>query len=461
MTNKNFRQFQDKNILSFLNKNKRLSYAGKQWLIQSLDPFHDSVITKTGLPDTENSKSIVVCTSKEFTISAPPGLSSGTWDCNIFTLNELGAINVSSTNIDTSYSITNVGTSTNNILFSTLNYLSFPTGTNPINFSGNTSILNTNCSYSSLQPDNIDSNSRLVGMGFEVHNSTAEMYLQGEVFCYRQPQEIQAIAGYGQPYPAGQTNTASQVILVIGDSGYVSRLPPLTLSQVEQYPDTKSWNAKEGSYSVATMDPTINPFCERRNGCRIFSSFAEYNSSSSNNSLISTSYSTNTIGITAGSTTTTTRSSGWTKPTPIDTVGAYYTGLSLQTSLVVTVKFFVEFVPNFNDTTLVNLAKPSPCYDPVALQLYTYARCAMPPGVPVNQNNLGEWFSKVVHWMGDHAETIGSVAGTLIPEAALAGKITAIVAQQMKGLINHANSSIKQVKNTVKKEVKKDVKRLK
>jgi len=81
--------------------------------------------------------------------------------------------------------------------------------------------------------------------------------------------------------------------------------------------------------------------------------------------------------------------------------GAFFTGLSTQSSLTVNWNIFVERFPSQLNTELVVLAQPSPCYCPAVFELYKVAMGYSPPGVPVKENGLGDWFAEVVSGAAD------------------------------------------------------------
>jgi len=76
--------------------------------------------------------------------------------------------------------------------------------------------------------------------------------------------------------------------------------------------------------------------------------------------------------------------------------GAYFTGLNKQSTIQLTVNYYVERYPSPSDQDLVVLASPSPGYDPCALELYSRTISKMPVGVPQGLNPLGEWFKEVL-----------------------------------------------------------------
>lgn len=60
-----------------------LTPTGKNWLIQAVDPFHDSEIPHTGFPDLSCSSSVTQCIQVSGNIQCPSAITTGTWDCNI------------------------------------------------------------------------------------------------------------------------------------------------------------------------------------------------------------------------------------------------------------------------------------------------------------------------------------------------------------------------------------------
>jgi hypothetical protein len=90
----------------------------------------------------------------------------------------------------------------------------------------------------------------------------------------------------------------------------------------------------------------------------------------------------------------------------MSTAGAYFTGLSPQTTLFVTWRVGLERLPAANKPTFLALAQPSATYDPNALLLYNLIANHLPPGCPQGWNDLGKWFN-----------TIANVAKQVIPSA--------------------------------------------
>jgi hypothetical protein len=90
-----------------------------------------------------------------------------------------------------------------------------------------------------------------------------------------------------------------------------------------------------------------------------------------------------------------------TKLYPIQQVGAFFQGLSEETTLSISMNVFVETFPTVAEPEILVLATPSACYDPVALQIFSNALSVLPVGVPAGFNPFGEWFTDIVSTLSD------------------------------------------------------------
>lgn len=81
----------------------------------------------------------------------------------------------------------------------------------------------------------------------------------------------------------------------------------------------------------------------------------------------------------------------------MNTTGAYFTGLSEQTTLFVTWRVGIERLPAANKPAFLALAQPSATFDPNALVLYNMVANVLPPGCPQGYNDMGKWF----RWISD------------------------------------------------------------
>jgi hypothetical protein len=81
---------------------------------------------------------------------------------------------------------------------------------------------------------------------------------------------------------------------------------------------------------------------------------------------------------------------------PFDVSGMIFSGLSGQSTLQVTARYYLERVPSANDINLITLTSLSNTFDPKILELYSRCVSEMPVAVAVGENPLGEWFDTLM-----------------------------------------------------------------
>lgn len=361
----------------------------KGWLISALDPFHDHTFEIEGLPDQYGGSTCVQLIKKQVQITAPTIMGpSGTWECMVWTAPTLDSrtAHLWTTNpqvsrqyptnatgglgtVNISKSVTEPGTTL------------MPGGgvvpwSQPFGWS-------TVC-FSPTDDGNTFSLMRLVGGGFEVHNTTAELYKGGSVSVFSQPQASQQLANCAIYHdfvtsPTGVTQGAINK----------GRLPPASVADVISNTTAKSWNAdygayvpfrlqtQEAGYGIVTSRPLILGYAE----------------DSSSNAIHYNAYGTewdHNVPATGFG-----RSDLPVRHQPMHTVGAFFSGLLPQATLTLDIRFFVEIAPTPSNQTLLSLARPSPPFDPVALEIYTRALGYLLPGCMVNENADGDWWKSV------------------------------------------------------------------
>lgn len=375
-------------ILDKLEKAHGLSEAGKEWLVSACDPFHDFDIHLAGYPDVSTDASVVQLIKKQMVIAKPAALAAGNWDCRIdlnsfmYGVQAGNAFVINSTNRVTSdTTVTGVpGMPMSGVCATAV------TSGSPITpGSPGVQVDNMTCTEFLTGP------SRVIGMAIEVTNTTADIYKQGSVTVYRKPNvnTLKQI-NYYRATPASDYNT-----MYISQSGH-----PPTLADANLYYGSRTWTAAEGCYVIGRQNGVDNPF-------------ANNNSLPGAVGYAGVFYATNPI----------TDTQGWASsfPTPFDLSGAFFTGLSDQTTLNVTVRWILERQPLSNTPDLLVLATPSPGYDPLALEIYTRAMAQMPPGCRISENPLGEWFKKVLKGVSEWAPKIGSALSNVVPGAGILG----------------------------------------
>jgi hypothetical protein len=259
--------------------------------------------------------------------------------------------------------------------------------------------------YFELQPEDYCVY-RVVYSGFEVVNTTAMIHLQGAVTCYE----------YGNEYQTSQVHRTAvspdhDTTVYGNQSVNVFRLPPNKLEEAKIMPSAHTWAAKDGCYCIAKFQQD-NPFqgvTQRNYVLQQNVAIGEANSGfvSVVGNLRGGSFASPGIGFTD-----TSMNPSYASAIPathfsrMNTAGAYFTGLSPQTTLMVTWRVGLERLPSANSPLMLSLAKPSAAFDPNALVLYNLIAAKLPPGVPQNYNDIGKWFSM-----------ISNVARTVIPAA--------------------------------------------
>jgi len=251
----------------------------------------------------------------------------------------------------------------------------------------------------------------LIATGVEVVNTTAALYKGGAVTVYRSPCPKSTMTG--ETY----SGTSDPVLNSLG-SFPVGILPPSTQANASLFPNSKTWGAEEGVYIVGALNTTENPY---------------YTPAPGISGLLSP---TSAASMEAGT--------GWVgylprilKPDspadnhdlsacstvwPWDVSGCVFSGLNENSTLQVTVRYYIERHPSIAEPDLLVLAR-TPCpYDPTVQEIYARAMHELPVGVPVGMNPLGEWFNEVLDAVATWAPQIGSAVGNIIPGANIVGK---------------------------------------
>jgi hypothetical protein len=412
-----------------------LSEAGREWLTRSLDPFHDTLEKAAGYPDMDMSASVVQEVNLTMQISAPPGLASGAnWDCHIFNLVDF-AQGYGTSGLNWSYFIpTSMGLKSfvsspgiTSIPPTGVIALSGPAGSallpnmsaNPTNLLG-VSTVNAG-SY-------ITGKCRCIAGGFEVINTTAPLYAQGLITCYRMPQSFTPM--FVQNVATLQSGTGSSYDLT---PALAVELPPGSVDKALILPSSKQWDAKRGAYCVFTLSSGDVPLQSFDTRTRLY--LANNNPTSSAIPALAQAINPANSGGNMGA-----------YLSRFNTSGVYLTGLSPQTTLQVNVKFIVEAVPGQNNQ-LVTLAQPSPPYDPDALELYAHMTRHLPPGVPQDENPAGEWWKNVLGTIGELATS----ASAIHPLFGAAGVILKSVPQVIGHVQRIANGTDPIAKKAIEK----------
>jgi len=379
---------------------KGLTPDGSKWIIEALDGFHDRDIGHRGYPDMSSSKSVVQECKIQFQIAAPAVAVGGNWDCQITALNEL------------CYSFDEQGSGYGSPSQGLLQFTGNIYGIAPF-------IISTNIAGSDTMPGNYSATFstatwqgvnfnqflengpvRCIGQSFEVHNTTAEINKQGTCTVYKMPQN--KTLNFWNFQRGGP---------ILEYPIWTSNMPPINASSALLLSGSRQWDASEGCLVNCCMNDMSNPFCEPANFGHWYSTVSSLPTGIPPITEISAA-----IGSLSKYSTDGQSFAAQSLPTPFDTSGAFFSGLSNATTLTVTFKLLLEVTPEA-ETDLVTVAQPSAAYDPDALKLYALCIRELPPGVKVADNASGDWFRGILGVIRDVAPAFGPL-GSVIGNAA-------------------------------------------
>jgi hypothetical protein len=465
---------------------RQITDEGCDWLKFALDPFHDLQLDSLkGYPDVTTEPTVIVKVRQAIEISAPKDLPAGNWDCHIalspidwarpngFVTEVASGINGYNAMAETYPQGAGAGAPAGQInqigdlagggtgkgVTGRLDGLvinSVPAGASDggdMTFTPGHMPLKAAAGYAceNIVLDNyLDFDAtdlgvyRLVYSGFEVVNTTAQIYKQGAVTVYEYGHSFEnAQATVPWDKNAAAVPPASQTMFNSLATNQF-RSPPNTIAEAKIMPGAHTWAAQDGCYCTSKFLGD-NPFQGTTNRNYIIQQNQE-------SAGVDSGYGNTQIGNTVGSFvspgfigninsqivgTLNDQDYGG-KPgataapsthfSRMSTAGAYFTGLSKETTLFVTWRVGLERLPAANKPTFLALAQPSATYDPQALLLYNLIANHLPPGCPQGWNDLGRWFN-----------TIASIAKRVIPGAFPLVSTAQMILHGL-GAVNHAKS---------------------
>jgi len=389
-------------MLESMVKSRTLTPGGLNWLVVASDPFHDSPIVCDGYPDVLTSSTITQCVTLSADVAVPTGVL-GNWDCHVFMNPCTPSFDLVSPLVFFRSLVVNSGVvsqdGTGIQLFAGFNAISVPNGAD-----WRASAVGSTTPQISFPDSFFAGYTRLVAAGFEVVNTTAELYKQGSVVSYRAPSVVSESTMY---FPSVTTYVPTEF----------GSLPPSTTATATLFPNSRTWGAIDGVYSISTMNSTQNGFVVPT------PKYAGLMSTPTPNELATD---TPRLCYLPNSTTTTTGPCN--HSLPFDLNGCIFSGLNVNSTLRVTARYYFERAPATSDPNLLVLARPSPPYDPVALELYSRLIVDMPVACRVDDNPMGEWFADLLAHLGSVAPMLGAALTPFFPAAGAIGTVLGKVA---------------------------------
>lgn len=341
-----------------------------EWMESALDPFPDDERRIAGYPDMISGKSIVQAFRQKVTVNGP---GSGNWDCSIscdgyFNSNPVQLCGVNGGIITPgSGPLYNLGGIQVRWAASGTN-LYLPT------------VQNASCMAPVVA---FTSPYRVIATAVEIWNTTAPLYKQGNVVVWRQPRQA---GDWGAlPY----ANLAATTFVAPSKTYDVPTIPENPTNALILQ-GSKSWSAEKGVYMVGTLCQQEIPVQELDFSTTY--SGAYYSSNGNNYATV--------VTPTAQGTVTYPVVSSSCQDTSFNQFGAYFTGLSQQTTLDVVWHYIVERFPQATQTDLVTMASNSCPFDPKCLELYSKTIYHLPVGVWVEENGLGDWICECADVLG-------------------------------------------------------------
>jgi hypothetical protein len=422
-------------LLDRLVQAEKLTQKGRDWLIAALDPMHDTQLPNlAGWPDIEDQASVVRCYKQSVTVSCPNAIS-GNWDLVMQTYPVLNEKNTFVTGSRYNNAITSF--SSDSVPIGALRYSIYDPGSQW----DLATTASDAAGYGVIPlPDLVASgNGRLLGMGFEVTNTTAEIYRQGTAYVWRTPQQQNGDGLWGvrravdivtpdpesmirRSFPQGESMfgalspdvTTTTIVIMDGMLGTQVQWTPPQAQSIMLLPGSRSWEAAKGCYCVVPFISAENPVVPPDYKQPIIVDVFDSNLAAPNNTTDIAAVPPSTVTVAGAALYGIYNPVKW---APVHSSGAAFLGLSNQSTMTITVNMYYEYFPQSSDVSLVTLAKPSAAYDPVALELYSIALSQMPVGVEASMNGLGDWFAGIV---STYAPAIGAALTPIFGPGALA-----------------------------------------
>lgn len=384
-------------LMNSLVRAGKLTETGKAYCFQTTDPYHDKDIAPTGMPDAYMARSVCEKVKQKITIKKNANLPAGNWDCNVFSLPWVDEQTIH--RYQMRKNVLTGGSGAGEVAYGPVGGIiacQMATG-QPTSISKSSTPGSENW-FDCLMVDRefLDGPCRVVSAGFEVTNTTSELYKQGDVSVYRVPEPQRERVTMSISSNAAAPYTTHAVTF----SAELHSKFPTTVGEAEYMVGTRTWEAADGCYIPLTLAGLENPVRGSDSSCVVLRTGAESGSFTPSALTGSTDPQFSpTIPYPRACVTT-----------PFNMGGAYFTGLSEQTTLTITAIWYIERFPTTLQKQLSVLAKPPPLYDPIAFEIYNAMMREMPVGVMVKENGLGDWFAEVV---GNVAPMIEGILGAI------------------------------------------------
>lgn len=386
---------------------RQLSESGRNFVIQSTDPFHDYPFGTPQIPDGKLQSSFVKKYNRQLVLKCPFDLGANqTWNVNFFTSPYLqGAGQV----YDYSNDVGSLAPFpvTKNIELSPVMYVA--------TLIENGKVADVKFGTLALNDPTLSDNTvytRVVGLGFEVHDVTAELYKQGACTVWKTTNP-----NTYDPVPYGAYDAQGfhkQFLLHSMNCGEI----PATAADVVSIQNSHTWESKEGAYVVADIRGYDIQSVSDSSGL-IYVGDNQQSDLPRNTCFVigATNYFLETSSIVSFTPS---------RAASINPSGALFSGLGPNSTLRLDLRCGVEMAPGLGSSSN-SLATGCPEADPAAIALVLRSRSLLPAGVRVAENSFGDWFRRIARLAADIVPTIlGFIPQTRMIAPAI-GQIATIV----------------------------------
>lgn len=387
-----------------------LSKGSQGWLLSALDPYHDYQYEVRGLPDERTAPSVVQIHNQSYSLVAPASASTGTFDAIIQYTgfnSEIGKSPGMVTQFGSGYHTYTSGSLSSGQPFGALNIWAGAAGSSWSTGSPITTGDINACLGSVKGTDRC----RLIGVAFEVHNTTAEVYRQGTLTVA----QLCDIAADNKSILYRDLNASPTVDTFVQSDA--STLRASTLQPLLAVPGSQTWPAAKGIYAIPRMIDV-----PRQLGHYSSTTLPRTPIIYGTDGRVASLEPNNIAGAVPVPTLDPVQSSGF---SPLQ---VYFTGLSNETALTVTLRTIVEYFPAVG-STLLPLSEPSPVYDPMVFGAYSAIIQEAPYAVPVGQNAAGDYFRKILKVVSTALDLTSPMFGSYAPLVASAAKGGKILSQ--------------------------------
>lgn len=383
---------------------EKLSPDSRAWLVAALDPFHDEQLRMEGLPDQRTAPSIVQMHNQSYTLTVPNSAGAGLWDAKVTYSGFDTTINYNSRLIlssDTTHTYDHAGL----VAACPFGALNICAGAAGAGFSGGTPFI-ANDTRAALGSMLGNDRGRLIGVAFEIHNTTAEIYKQGSLTCamIADVEEDTSTIVYFDKNVAPLQEIHAQSDWAPQYAGSRDALMSV--------PSSRTWQAADGCYVIPRMTKVPTRIQVPR-----FSRRTPVVQSSKNGDQ----HTCEPEGLGPWDGVVVPYFFG-AMPSGFSPIEVYLSGLSNQTTLSIKFRTIVEYFPDLG-SSLLPISSPSPPFDPKAFALYAGVAAVSDYVVPVDQNDAGDYFRGILRVISNVGPLIAPLTGPIAPFVSVGARV--------------------------------------